>query len=130
MLDLFMCLNVSLCILVSSTLSADQSLRKFAHELLIYFVKKSSEVFGPEFLVYNIHSLMHLSHEVENFGPLDNSSAFIFENFLQKVKLLVRSPKNPVVQLSNRLEEINTFSEYSYMPFSLEVKLNQLKLRE
>ena len=49
-----------------------KSWKHCAHELLLYFVNRSREIYGPEFLVYNIHSLVHLSLEVEQFGALDN----------------------------------------------------------
>jgi hypothetical protein len=95
----FMCLSTAINILVSENLSVDMAYRKFAHELLLHIVSKSADTCGCEVLVYNVHSLVHISAEVEQFGKLDNSSAFIFENFMQKLKRSVRSARNPVVQL-------------------------------
>ena len=86
----FMCLSVGLAILVSQSLSANAEYRRFAHDLLVYFVQKSSQLYGPEFLVYNVHSLTHISMEAEQFGNLDNCSAFIFESFMQQVKKCVK----------------------------------------
>ena len=77
--DHFMCLNAAMCILLCDTLSADGVYLKFAHELLLYFVSKSCDIYGSEFLVYNVHSLVHLTQEVERFGKLDNTGAFIFD---------------------------------------------------
>lgn len=102
----FRCFSVAISILVSQTLSADQ----FANKLLIYFVNRAVELYGSELILYNVHSLVHLSVQVEQFGPLDNSSAFIFENFLQTLKRLVRSTRNPVLQVANQLKEKNQFS--------------------
>lgn len=43
--------------------------------------------FGPGSKIYNIHSLIHLPDDVRNFGkPLDDISAFDFENLLGKIK--------------------------------------------
>lgn len=53
--------------------------------------------------MYNVHSLVHISAEVEHFGKQDNSSAFIFENFMQKLKHCVRSAGNLVVHVGRRL---------------------------
>ena len=93
--------------------------------LLLYFVNRSREIYGPEFLVYNVHSLVHLSLEVEQFGALDNSSAFIFENFLQVLKRSVRSTRNPVLQVVNRLHKKTAFSKSSPQPIILDSTLDQ-----
>jgi len=124
-LNHFMCLSVGVAVLVSETMCKNQSLKQFAHELLLYFVNRSRELYGPEFLVYNVHSLVHLSLEVDQFGALDNSSAFIFENFLQVLKRCVRSARNPVLQAANRLQEQTVFSKYSYKHFVLNSVLEQ-----
>jgi len=110
-LEHFKCLSVGMAILISDTLSVDAGYRQFAHDLLVYFVQKSVELYGAEFLVYNVHSLTHISLEAEHFGKLDNSSAFIFENFMQQLKKCVRSGRNPVVQVARRVREMNFFSK-------------------
>jgi hypothetical protein len=106
----FLSLSVSLRILISDKLAVDKELRTFAHELLCYFVNKSAEIYGPQFLVYNVHSLTRLSKEVELFGKLDNCSAFEFENYMQTLKKYARSAKNPVLQVSRRLQEFSSFN--------------------
>lgn len=62
-------------------------------------------MYGQEFLVYNVHALTHLTSDAKLHEGLDSCSAFPFENYLQHIKRLVRSPKNPVVQITNRLKE-------------------------
>ena len=98
----FFTLNVALNILISDSLSADSEYRTFANELLLHFVSKSAAIYG-NFLVYSFHSLVHL----------DNSSAFVFENFMQTLKRLARSGRNPVLQVSHRLHEYNLYSKNS-----------------
>ena len=100
-LDHFLCLSVALRILVSERLAADNNLRSFAHELLVYFVSKSVEIYGNEFLVYNVHCLTHLKKEVDLYGSLNSCSAFPFENFLQLLKKMARSGNCPVIQVYN-----------------------------
>ena len=102
--------------------------RQFAHDLLVLFVHESADIYGPEFLVYNVHSLTHLKSEVDEFGSLDNSSAFVFENYTQHLKRFIRNGRNPVVQIANRLGEedavITTTTSYPIPvtePYSLEV---------
>lgn len=85
-LEHFLTLVVALRILACQKLAADSSKRTFAHQLLLYFVSQAADIYGPEFMVYNIHCLVHLSQEVELFGQLDNCSAFGFENYMQTMK--------------------------------------------
>jgi hypothetical protein len=74
--------------------------------LLHYFVKNSQRLYGSTFVVYNVHNLLHLGDDVKHFGTcLDDLSAFPFENYLRTLKRLVRSTKNPIVQVAKRLVE-------------------------
>jgi len=59
---------------------------QFSNDLLLYFVNQARELYCTQCLVYNVHSLMYLSTEVDHFGALDNSGAFVFENFMQVLK--------------------------------------------
>lgn len=90
-------------------LSNEVSLRhlSFARELLLYFVKKGQCLYGSEFLVYNVHNLIHLCDDVETFGPLDSFSSFPFENYLGQLKRLLRTPNKPLEQICRRLLEIS-----------------------
>ena len=56
------------------------------------------------YMLYNLHSLVHLADDVAVYGFLDQCSGFPFENYLQKLKRFVRSGKNPIAQVVKRLE--------------------------
>jgi hypothetical protein len=114
-LEHFLCLSVACRILVSEKLAAIIEYRSFAHELLLYFVEQAADIYGREFLVYNVHSLVHISREVELFGSLDNSSAFVFENFMQVLKKYARSGKKPLIQVCHRLKEHSLYSSPSLL---------------
>ena len=58
-------------------------------------------------LVYNIHVLLHLSHDVQRHGCLDSISEFPFENFLHKVNKFVRKLEFPLAQVIRRLSEVD-----------------------
>ncbi len=101
--DHFVVLSVAICILISPKLTQQHS--QYACELLKYDFNKSRELYSREFLVYNVHSLLHLAKDAEEFGSLDQCSTFPFENYLQKLLKMVRSAKNPVAQIVKRHRE-------------------------
>ena len=105
--DHFMSLSVAITILVSPHTARSHSLRMYAHDLLAYFISQGSTLYGAEFLVYNVHSLVHLTAEVESYGSLDECLAFPFENYLQKIKRMVRTGRNPIAQIVKRLSEVD-----------------------
>lgn len=80
--DNFMLLSVGMYILASPKYCME--LNDFANTLLVSFIEHFGQLYG-EFLVYNIHGLVHLSEDVKVHGNLDLISAFPFENFLGKL---------------------------------------------
>lgn len=97
-----------------SILSSKNHLEKFGcnviKKLLDCFITHSISLYGLEFLVYNVHVLCHLSEEAQLFGPLNQISAFPFENFLGEIKGLINSPNKPLEQLFRRISEANNVS--------------------
>ena len=80
----FLSLSVASRILVSPTLV--KSHWQYASELLVYFVEQGRVLYGKEFIVYNVHSMIHLAAETYHYGGLDKCSSFPFENYMQKLK--------------------------------------------
>ena len=103
MYNLFLCFSCAMTILLCPDFAVRYS--GFAKELLCTFVKNFAELFGSQFVVYNVHSLIHLSEDAEIHGALDSISCFPFENHLQSLKKVVRRPSNPLSQVINRLGE-------------------------
>ena len=99
----FLCLTTAITILVSPSLSLRHC--DYAQELLTFFVETFAQIYGAEYLVYNVHSLIHIADDVKRFGPLDNISAFPFENYLGHLKKQIRKPQHVVKQVINRLSE-------------------------
>lgn len=73
----FHSLRIAMTILLSP---AKNDYVQFAKNLLDYFVENYQHLYGKHYLSNNIHSIVHLVDDYNNFGPLDNCSAFYFEN--------------------------------------------------
>lgn len=104
-------LTVALSILLNSNNYIRNGYLSYARELLEYFVQQCHDVFGPHFVVYNVHNVIHLADDVESYQcSLNSLSAFPFENHLYKIKKLVRSTNNPISQVFKRLAEKERYS--------------------
>lgn len=103
----FLLLSVSIHLLVNPLLC--HSYLDYAHQLLVSFVQHFSQLFGPTALVYNVHCLVHLTEDVKKYGPLDQFSAFPFENYLGMLKRLLRKPSYPLKQVVKRIQECSKF---------------------
>ena len=66
------------------------------------FVNQFADHYGTNMLVYNVHNLVT---DVKRFGPLERFSAFAFENFLGRIKTMLRKPHAPLSQVIRRLSE-------------------------
>lgn len=87
---------------------------RIAKDLLSTFVTKFSEIYGDHHIVYNVHSLVHLSEDCKLFGNLDNFSSFPFESYMYKVKRMLNKNNDSLAQLCNRIIEqysLNTKNE-------------------
>ena len=104
----FLLLHVALSILLQSHDGKRNAYLPYARELLECYVKESKDTYGETFCSYNVHNLVHLADDVENFQcSLDKISCFPFENHLQSLKRLVRNAQNPIAQVGKRLTEID-----------------------
>jgi len=101
----FMILHVAMIILLSPN---RQSYLEYAEQLLDYFVERFENIYGRQHVSHNIHGLLHLCDDYQYFGPLDNCSAFVFENYMKYLKSKVRKNEKPLEQLINRYSEIYT----------------------
>lgn len=99
----FLLFHCGVSILCSDTLHIN--LNHEAKEFLLAFVEHSEEIFGQEFVVYCIHSLVHLPKECLEHGVLDGFGAFPFENYLGMIKGSVTSRVKPLQQVAKRETE-------------------------
>lgn len=82
-------------------------------KLMISFVKQCQSLYGEHFISHNIHGLIHLANDALHLGNLDAFSCFKFENFLFKLKRLVKSGNAPLQQVINRYYELLQIQQFS-----------------
>lgn len=86
-------------------------------EALLKNVVLSFEIlYGKKYISHNVHNLLHLCSDVRIYGPLDNFSAFPFENYLMAIKKLLRKNEKPLQQLMKRYSEKENFDFLSSKP--------------
>lgn len=78
----------------------------YAESLLKHFVQSFAILYEPQYISHNIHALTHLANDVRKFGTLDTFSAFRYENYLRKIKRLLKKAERPLQQIHNRLTEL------------------------
>jgi len=99
----FLLSHAALRILVSPSASSHQL--EFAKIAISKFVKRCILIYGPIFMSYNIHGLLHLVEDVNRFGPLDSHSAFPYENNMMYFRKLCRKPHLQLQQIARRRTE-------------------------
>ncbi|CAI6377101.1 unnamed protein product [Macrosiphum euphorbiae] len=96
-------LHVSMRILCSQKLLDLHS--DYAKLLLEHFVETFIILYGKHYVSHNVHGLLHLVEDAKLLGPLDNFSAFEFENCLRLIKRQLRKSAHPLQQLYRRYSE-------------------------
>ena len=100
----FLLFDVAIRILCSNQLC--QKFKSQAENYLQRFVLLTGKLYRSQSLVLNLHSLIHLVHDVEFFKCLlSEVTAFPFENCVGKIKKLIHSGRNPLQQLCKILSE-------------------------
>lgn len=75
----FLTLTVAMSIYLDSIKETRSAYCNYAKELMLYFIKTSTEVYGDTFVTYNVHNLIHIGDDFENFQTsLNDISAFPF----------------------------------------------------
>lgn len=100
----FLLLHIACRVLCDEKMA--QKFSALAKTYLERFFELLPILYGPETQVLNMHHLIHLADDVENMEcSLSEISAFIFENYLGKLKKLVRTPNQPLAKICRRLHE-------------------------
>lgn len=104
--DNFITLSLAISILVCPTMCKNENYVNYAEKFIILFVRQFQKLYGAECMTHNVHCLLHLANDVRRYGSLDCFSAFRFENYIGKIKTLLRKGEKPLQQLSRRFGEL------------------------
>lgn len=85
--------------------SLNSKYNKIADQWLRLFMIHGARIYGNEFCVYNVHSLIHLAQEAAAYGSLNEINCFPFENYLFFMKKMLRKSNNCLQQVVNRCLE-------------------------
>lgn len=75
-------------------------------------MSNTTKTYGAGYVTSNVHNLIHVTAEVERFGPLQSFNAYPFENELYCIKRLLRDGKNPLSQIANIIVQATTLVNY------------------
>ncbi|XP_031328848.1 uncharacterized protein LOC116159899 isoform X1 [Photinus pyralis] len=98
-------LHLATSILISREFHCHSDYLKYANDLMLHFVQTSLKLYGADFVAHNVHCLLHIADDVKYFGELDNFSAFPYENYMQKLKNILRKHHKPLQQVIRRSME-------------------------
>lgn len=100
-----MLLFVACRVLSSTELAVNYA--SYAKELLRKFVSLMPSLYGKGSVVMNIHNLIHVADDVITMkASIFFFSAFAFENCNGFIKKLVKTSKDPVAQITKRVDEL------------------------
>lgn len=100
----FLQLHVSTKLCVSSQCQKHLETAQIGFE---HFLNSFESCYGQSLISSNVHGVIHLVDCVRKYGPLDNFSAFEFENTLGKIKKFITKNKQELQQAAKRIEEFN-----------------------
>lgn len=103
----FLILHASLRLLISH--ETPPQMRIFCQRALETYVTLARELYGLQFISYNVHCLLHIVADLE-LGEHESYSAFAYENNMPQFRKLIRKPSLPLQQYYKRCEELNALN--------------------
>lgn len=105
----FLCLHISFRVFLCP--GSSEKLVNFSENLITFFVKNFSELYGPQFVSHNVHGLLHIVDDYRKFKSLEECSCFPFENYMKVLKKMVRKHEKPLEQVIKRYQESLLFNQ-------------------
>ncbi|CAF0888461.1 unnamed protein product [Brachionus calyciflorus] len=75
-----------------------------SQKIIIDFIKEFETLYGRSQMTSNLHGHLHLPRQVKDFGPLNKSSCFPFENVFKTTRDLFHGTKNFEGQIALNFE--------------------------
>jgi hypothetical protein len=99
----FLLLQIAITVFSSSSLTY---LHEVAKACIDRFVFDCATKFDPCVISFNFHALLHIPEFVARYGPLNNMSAFPFENYMSIIKRRIRVTNGIFKQSINQIMSI------------------------
>ncbi len=115
----FLLLSCAVIILRDPNFCKHPHLVNQAEGMLERFVEQFPDIYGEEYISYNVHNLLHLADCVREYGPLDDFSAFIYENHIGKFKRAVKKPNCELPQVVNWVHDQDELPESAPSPSTI-----------
>ena len=112
-------LYISMRILTSPKLNEERI--KVAESALRTLILFAPDLYDPSFVSYNVHALGHLGDDARENGPLEDCSAFIYENNMPLLKKNIRNHPQPLQQIAKRFGETNDIQHKPVKKFENEL---------
>uniref|UniRef100_A0A6M2DZT2 Putative enspm-8 hm n=1 Tax=Xenopsylla cheopis TaxID=163159 RepID=A0A6M2DZT2_XENCH len=101
---------------------------RVASECIENFCVGLRNLYGEEFLEYNMHSIYHMVNDaITEKLNVNDVSSFPFENFLGQILKLVRGPAKPLQQIARRLTEMCEIEDCKPSGFHAHIHNNKIK---
>ena len=82
----------------------------FCQHALESYVVLCEELYGSQFISYNVHCLLHVVADVQKLGDLESFSAFSYENSMPEFRKQIHKPDASLQQYYKRLSELSDFT--------------------
>lgn len=107
----FILLHTAISILINEKRIKKIENIDYCAKLLKEFVLGLEELYGKQYVLQNVHNLLHLCDDVKKYGALHNFSAFRFENYMTTIKNMIRKGDKPLQQIERRYSERETLEK-------------------
>lgn len=74
-----------------------------SHQLMLIWHQNLQKLYGDYEMTFTAHVHLHLSKQVERFGPLHKISGFVFEGMIKHIKQFITSTRFVGQQVSRRI---------------------------
>ena len=98
-----LCRLANAIFMVSKPVVSEADILKCEKELK-QVVRSFETLYGEEYMSFNVHQLGHICQTVRNWGPLWQSSAFMFESYYGNILKHVKSSNGVPVQITKRIQ--------------------------